>query len=85
MRQHPERWSAETRRAHGSPCIKCGRHTYCSSGVCKFCSKTPAGLVPVSVLPEDYLMACASELLRRHNERHELLVKLGIKRVEEAA
>lgn len=72
---------------HPRPCLKCKRETYRKSQVCARCD--PAAVAkkcgrPVhqpepKFWPEDYLLRCAEELLKRHNARSELLLKLGIK------
>jgi hypothetical protein len=76
-----EAWATTTRKAHGVPCVHCGDLTYAKNGVCVPCRRKGKQYVAPARLPEDYLMRCAQELLRRHNERNALLVKLGIKAV----
>lgn len=67
-------------RAHGRPCAKCGMPCYSQSGTCRQCSVAPnTHRFPLpQVAPEDYLMACAEELLKRHRQRAEALRALGI-------
>jgi len=76
-------WAESTRLAHGVLCQFCGRRTFTKSGICPPCKRQPKFLDPAT-LPEDYLTACAHELMRRREERDRLLVKLGIKPAEAA-
>lgn len=73
---------------HARRCLKCGTPTYRVSVSCRSCDPELAGrgfpgtrskLPDPKLWPEDYLTLCAEELLRRHNERHAALVKLGLK------
>ena len=75
---YPDRWSPASRRAHGAPCRGCGKNTYAKKGVCVACKRLNRSLVAPGSLPEDYLLRCAEELLKRHNLRAELIAKLGI-------
>jgi hypothetical protein len=79
-----ERWAFSTRTAHGVPCAHCGARTFAKAGVCVACKKRGRMYVDPVRLPEDYLVRCAEELLRRREERDRLLVKLGIKPAPEA-
>jgi hypothetical protein len=65
---------------HGAPCSGCGHRTYRQSQVCRRCESKDGVMFPdPKIAPEPYLMQCAVELLRRHDERNALLVKLGIR------
>jgi hypothetical protein len=68
---------AETPIKHSKPCRMCGRPTYRKERMCKVCiTKNGASLPEPSYLPEPYLAACAEELLKRHEERAQLLRRL---------
>lgn len=71
---------------HQHACEECGRDTYRKGPKCRYCepyitkdgrSARVPGRPPMfpnpATFPEDYLMECARELLRRHKERGELL------------
>jgi hypothetical protein len=77
--RHHDKWATDTRQAHGVPCSSCGTKTYSISGVCTGCQKKGRMYADPKRLPEDYLMRCAEELLRRHKEREAMLVKLGLR------
>jgi hypothetical protein len=76
----PDRWKVDTRQAHGAPCTQCGAKTYTLSGICKGCKTKGLSYADPARLPEDYLMRCAEELLKRHEAREAALVKLGLRR-----
>jgi hypothetical protein len=76
----PDLWSPKTRKAHGAPCSNCGVTTYSAAGLCRSCSKLGISYADPKRLPEDYLMRCAEELLKRHEAREAALVKLGMRR-----
>jgi hypothetical protein len=70
---------------HGSPCRNCRKHTFRRNGLCWECDpdaprkpkRWSTGPDPER-MPEDYLMACAEELARRHRARRELLREVGV-------
>ena len=64
-------------KKHGRRCSKCGKRTYRDEGVCTDCT-TGKVWMAVEALPEDYLMRCAEELLKRHQARADALRRLGI-------
>jgi hypothetical protein len=63
---------------HPRPCLRCRAMTYRKTQVCSVCLEREDLPDPVK-WSEEYLERCAQELLKRHNERHRLLVQLGIK------
>lgn len=65
---------------HPVPCEACGTNTYRKAGICWSCDGEREAKLPLpGDLPDAYLIRCAQELLRRHNERHALLTQLGVK------
>jgi hypothetical protein len=66
---------------HGVPCKVCRVRTYKASRMCRRCEAIEGLNLPdPAQVPENYLMRCAEELLRRHEARAKLLEQLGIRR-----
>jgi hypothetical protein len=66
---------------HSRPCVACGQPTYRKGGLCAPCATGAIDHLPSPAkVPESYLMACAEELVKRHEAREAALVKLGMRR-----
>lgn len=74
-------------RKHPVRCSICKGMTYRGSGICRDCAPAVDGkfirgprpkMPDPALFPEDFLMRCAEELMKRHRHRAEMLAKLGI-------